>query len=221
MSGQKRVLCYGDSNTWGYIPGTGGRFPQEIRWTGIAQRELGQGYQILEAGLNGRSTVFEDPFEPFRCGVAGLGYALLEAAPIDLLVLSLGTNDLKFTGSAGAARGVATLITQARQVWTEAKLSVRTPILVFAPILLHPDIWEIDPWPWSGFAQSYEKSLDFWRTYRQMADEFHVHLLNAAEYADPSAVDGIHMEAESHLRLGRAAAEAIRQILPEALAAAE
>ena len=93
----KRVLCYGDSNTWGYVPGLGVRHPEDVRWTGVAAKLLGPDYRIIEEGMNGRTTAFDDPYYDFRNGKRGLGYALCAHAPLDLIVVGLGSNDLKFT----------------------------------------------------------------------------------------------------------------------------
>ena len=91
----KRILCYGDSNTWGYIAGSGKRYPHDVRWTGVVQRELGEGYQVLEEGLVGRTTVFDNPFAPWRNGIDYLMPCLITHKPIDLIIVMLGSNDLR------------------------------------------------------------------------------------------------------------------------------
>jgi lysophospholipase L1-like esterase len=106
----KEILCYGDSNTWGFTPATGARYPYAVRWPGVLGALLGSGCRITENGVNGRTTVFNDPDFPCRNGKTGLGYALCAGKPFDLVILMLGTNDLKFTDAAGAARGAAELV---------------------------------------------------------------------------------------------------------------
>ncbi|MFR5760773.1 MAG: GDSL-type esterase/lipase family protein [Oscillospiraceae bacterium] len=106
----KRILCYGDSNTWGNIPADGRRYPADVRWTGVAAKLLGDGYSIIEEGLNGRTTSFDDYYVDCRNGRKGLGYALCAHAPIDLIVVSLGTNDLKYTGAVGSYKGLDELL---------------------------------------------------------------------------------------------------------------
>ena len=95
----KQVLCYGDSNTWGCIPIVGDeearRFPPDKRWPGVLRRELGDGYWVAEAGLSGRTTVYDDPLEPHRNGRKLLLPTLLTNKPVDLVIVMLGTNDLK------------------------------------------------------------------------------------------------------------------------------
>ena len=91
----KTVVCFGDSNTWGYMPSGEGRYPFEKRWTTIVQRELGDNYFVIPEGLNGRTTVFEDPVEGDKSGLSHLSTILETHKPMDLIVILLGTNDLK------------------------------------------------------------------------------------------------------------------------------
>ena len=90
----KRILCFGDSNTWGLIPGTKERYPGEVRWTGLVQNKLDD-TKIIEEGLCGRTTVFEDEIRPFRKGVDTLPLILESASPLDGVIIMLGTNDCK------------------------------------------------------------------------------------------------------------------------------
>jgi len=109
----KSVLCYGDSNTWGADASTGGRFPRDVRWTGVLQRELGAEYAVIEEGLGGRTTVWDDPIEGHKNGKTYLIPCLPSHRPRDLVVLMLGTNDLKHRFSLTAfdiAAGIGTLI---------------------------------------------------------------------------------------------------------------
>ena len=108
---QKHILCFGDSLTWGFRPGLATRFDEDERWTGVLRRELGEEYCVHEDGISGRTSVFEDPYVPWRCGKAALGYTLMSQKPLDLVILMIGTNDLKFTDGYGAARGADCLVT--------------------------------------------------------------------------------------------------------------
>ena len=100
---QKHILCFGDSLTWGFRPGLATRFDEDERWTGVLRRELGEEYCVHEDGISGRTSVFEDPYVPWRCGKAALGYTLMSQKPLDLVILMIGTNDLKFTDEIGRA----------------------------------------------------------------------------------------------------------------------
>src|SRR3954451_4104625 len=107
------VLCYGDSNTWGYIPGKAQRFSWHQRWTGLLQQRLGESYRISEEGLNGRTTIWTDPLAEYRNG-KHLNTPVLEThKPVDIVVLMLGLNDLKAKFSAtpyDIGRGAASLL---------------------------------------------------------------------------------------------------------------
>ena len=113
----RTILCFGDSNTWGDPPGGNGRFAWHERWTGILQDSLGNGFRVIEEGLCGRTTCFDDPFSPNRNGLAYLTVALETHCPLDLLIIMLGTNDLKANFNLSAfdiSRGAASLLVAAR-----------------------------------------------------------------------------------------------------------
>jgi len=78
----REILCFGDSNTWGYDPATKGRFANEVRWTGVLQATLGSGYRVIEEGLNGRTSVWEDPVEGDKMGRRHLVPVLESQAPL-------------------------------------------------------------------------------------------------------------------------------------------
>ena len=92
----KSILAFGDSNTWGLVPGskTLERYPDTVRWTGILQKSVSD-TRIIEEGLCGRTTVFEDALRPGRKGVASLSISLESQCPVDAVILMLGTNDCK------------------------------------------------------------------------------------------------------------------------------
>lgn len=213
----KHILCYGDSNTWGYIPGTKERYPDHVRWTGVVQQKLGSGYRIFEDGLNGRTTVFDDPYSPCRNGQKSLDYSLLENAPLDLVVLSLGSNDLKFTDASGSKRGAERLINQILSADAHLQPGASifpngVKILLVSPIRVHADIKTFNPE--SSLADAAVPSESFAKYFSALADQYgNVSFLDAAQYAEPSAVDGIHMSEQSHHSLGCAIAQAIQEIL--------
>ena len=90
------ILCYGDSNTYGYIPAGGGkRYDEDTRWTCRLQNQLGKEYHVIEEGCSGRTTDVDDPDAPWKNGMSGLLISLHSHKPIDMIILMLGTNDLK------------------------------------------------------------------------------------------------------------------------------
>ena len=89
----------------GYTPGSGERHAPDVRWTGVLRRRLGEGWEVLEEGMNGRTTVFDNPMSPGRNGSAYLLTCLETHKPLDLVILMLGTNDLRFTDAWGRGGG--------------------------------------------------------------------------------------------------------------------
>ena len=209
---QKNILCYGDSNTWGYIPGTGERYAPEIRWTGVLAAALGEGYHISEDGLNGRTTSFDFPWADCRNGQTGLPYALLSQRPLDLLIISLGINDLNVVDAAFSARSAAGLIRRTRMLQAVPDACTRifrdeTRILIVAPAPVLPEFDQ-------RFNQVYyAESCLLADRYREMAEENGVEYLNAGDYAVASPVDCVHYTPESHRNLGLAIARKVREML--------
>ena len=109
----KRILCYGNSNTWGYDPLTLDRFDEHTRWTRVLGKALGSAYEVIEEGLNGRTTVWDDPIEGYKSGKEYLIPCLESHKPLDLVVILLGTNDLKLRFGLSAydvAEGASVLV---------------------------------------------------------------------------------------------------------------
>ena len=204
------VVAFGDSNTWGYEPGAGGRLAPETRWTGVMQLELGPAWRVIEEGLNGRTTVFDDPIEPDRRGSDYLPPCLRSHAPLDLLIIALGCNDLKqrFSASAGdIANGAERLIQMARAEPVGPRGAPPAIILV-AP----PPLGRLSEFA-EMFAGGVEKSKLLAARYRDVAERNGVGFVDAGEFVVCSDRDGIHFEADQHAILGRAMAAAARMVL--------
>lgn len=207
----KNILCYGDSNTWGYIPGGRGRYAHDVRWTGVAAAMLGDDYRIIEEGLNGRTTVFDVPFDPVLNGKKHFMCSLMSHAPLDLVIIMLGTNDLMYGHTAWeASRGCVSLIKTALNSALQFA-AAKPEVLLLAPILIGKNIADIDqsPLALSGRAESKK----FAALYEAAALRFGAGFLDAAKYAEPSCIDCEHMEADGHRRLGEAVAIKIREML--------
>lgn len=107
----KTVLCFGDSNTWGYVPGSNGeRLPREARWPTRLQAALGGDWEVIPEGLSGRTATIDRPDSEGRNGLPYLLPCLLSHAPVDLVVVFLGTNDVNFVEDERVARCVARLV---------------------------------------------------------------------------------------------------------------
>ncbi|MEE0136581.1 GDSL-type esterase/lipase family protein [Blautia stercoris] len=203
----KEILCFGDSNTYGLIPKTNGRYDREVRWTGLLQDALkNDGFHVLEEGLCGRTTVFEDEFRQNRKGSDMLPVLLESHNPINIVVLMLGTNDCKSYYHASAeviGKGIEKLI---EQIWNYSQ-SVK--ILLVSPILLGQEVWknEFDP---EFDTDSIETSKQLKAVYERIAKKQKIEFLAASDYAKPSKEDQEHMSVEGHRRLAEAVIEKIK-----------
>lgn len=212
---KKTIVCYGDSNTWGYTPGSGVRFDEHTRWTGRLQDLLGEGYHVVECGMNARTTSFDDPFRDYVNGRHGLVYSLMEAKPIDLLVISLGTNDLKYGNAFRSSKGLDALLDVA--VHANTYIPGSSPIyrdapriLVISPIALHPMLEE--KFPLHEMTGKLQDSREFAPLFQSVCRKYGVEFLNAADFAQASDVDCVHMGAKSHEALANALKEKVLEI---------
>lgn len=202
----KTILCFGDSNTYGYRPDTGGRYSENIRWTGILKQKLrDKGINVVEEGLVGRTTVFEDSIRPGRKGIDYLVPLLESHAPVDELVLMLGTNDCKALYKASAqviGFGIERLIRQARAYNPELK------ILLVSPIHLGKDVWK-DGYDPEFDQESVEVSVRLKEIYMKIAEEYDCDFLAASDVAVPSPIDEEHLNEEGHKALAKAILEKV------------
>ena len=205
----KEVMCFGDSNTWGYDPAGSGRLARDVRWTGVLQAALGADFHVIEEGLNGRTTVWEDPIEGDKVGRRHLLPCLLSHAPLDLVVLMLGTNDLKRRYSAATtdiAQGVEVLLgIIAGSAAGPAGAAPRA--LLVAP----PPLAKL-----TGFGPMFEggaeKSKSFAALFAGVASAHGCAFLDAGTVIHSSDLDGIHFEAAEHRKLGEAVARVARKL---------
>ena len=195
------ILCFGDSNTWGYKPDKTGRFNENIRWTALLQKKLGPEYHIIEEGLCGRTTVFQDDLRENRRGLDMIGVTVEMHNPLDLVIIMLGTNDCK--ARYGASANV--IAKRLDQVIRKARLYASQPfdLLVISPIHLGHGVGEQDFDP--EFDQNSEfVSRNLADEYRKVALQNHAAFLNAADFASPSATDREHLNEAGHAALADA-----------------
>ncbi len=199
----KHVLCFGDSNTWGYVPGTEGeRFFFADRYPGILQGLLGVGVRVHEAGLNGRMTGWDDPLSPDRNALSQIAFVLETHRPLDAIVIMLGTNDLKRhmnLEAADCALALETLIERidAAGCGRNSRNGSRPSILVIAPP------WVVEtPTPFgSKFDGAIPKSRDFAAAYADVAKRHGCEFLDAGTLVETSTRDGVHLDKPAHRRL--------------------
>ncbi len=206
----KQVLCYGDSNTWGYDPSTATRYARDVRWTGVLRETLGEGYHIIEEGLNGRTTVWDDPIEGYKNGHTYLVPCLMTHKPLDLVIIMLGTNDLKQRFSVPAfdiANGVGVLVKTTLLSETGREDGAPQVLLVAPPPLARlSDMADM-------FAGGPAKSQSFGHEFKRVADQYGCRYFNAGVVVTTSDLDGVHFEPEGHRALGTALAGLVRGIL--------
>ncbi len=202
----KQILCFGDSNTYGLIPVTGGRYPWGVRWTSLLNEKLGlEHYRVIEEGLCGRTTIFEDPLRDGRCGVRVFPNILETHNPVDAVIVMLGTNDCKAVYGASAeviGKGAAKLIGQIR-TYSKAR-----KILLISPIHLGETVWknEFDP-EFSIASVGVSKKLA--DVYKKVCAKEKAEFLDASAYAEPSSADQEHLNEEGHRLLADAVYEKI------------
>lgn len=212
---KRHIVCFGDSNTHGYCAHTGGRFDETQRWCCLLQEKLGEDFLIIEEGLSGRTTCFEDPIHE---GLNGLNYiypCLMSHEPVDLLVIMLGTNDTKerFGSSAACiALGLKRLIDKAvatTDCWRDGKASIL--IVVPQNIDKRYEDTEVGATMGRGCA---EKSEGLAEEFARIAGLTGCHYMDANKFitAGPNDIDYMHLTAEGHRQLADVMAEKITGI---------
>ena len=211
---KKHIVCFGDSNTHGYCADPadcaegGDRFNEAERWTRILEKKLGNDFLILEEGLSGRTTVFDDPLEEHLAGIDAIYSVLRTHEPVDLLVVMLGTNDAKCFLNQNAdtiTMGMERLLRKAVSVdcWRE-----KPNILLIAPPHIRPCIREHRFFSLMGEG-ALEKTRGLAVRYEKLAEAMGFHFLDAEGIAEFNQVDGMHLTALGHAQLAQALAERI------------
>jgi lysophospholipase L1-like esterase len=219
-SSVQQILVYSDSLSWGIIPTTRKRLSFEERWPGVMEIALtGQGHsvRVIEDCLNGRRTVWEDPFKPGRSGLLGLAQRIEINSPLSLVMLMLGTNDFQSMhphAAWHAAEGLATLVTAIRQAPIEPAMPIPAILIIAPPPILVPR----GPIA-AKFTGAAGKAVGLADAYRDIASEFGCHFFDSGSVTPASTVDGIHLDADQHGTLGRALAHFVAR-LPGILAPA-
>lgn len=204
----KHILVYSDSLSWGIIPSTRRRLHFDDRWPGVMENRLNslsREFRVIEDCLNGRRTVWEDPFKPGWNGLQGLAQRIEINSPLDLIILMLGSNDFQSmhpNNAWHAAQGMATLVNAVRQAPIEPQMPV-APIIIVAP---PPIIMPKGPIA-IKFVDAENKSQGLAEAYQQVSVELSCGFFDAGSVTPASEVDGIHLDIDQHQRLGQAIAE--------------
>lgn len=211
----KTILCYGDSNTWGQKPGHSGRYPADTRWTGVLQNALGTDFYVIEEGLGGRTTDVDYTNRPGRNGKTYLGPCLESHEPINMVIVMLGTNDLKIEfrrtarDIASALQGLIELIQQktSSEGWPTAKVMVVSPILINNSATRFLEFYQ-NHFDDESVRQSQQLAGELQKVANQLGCVF----VDAAKVAH-AGDDGVHFTQASHQALGTLLAHQVQSVL--------
>lgn len=208
-----RILCFGDSNTWGFKPDQPfTRFSRDIRWTGVVDKILGDEFEIIEEGLNGRTTVWDDPFGSHKDGSVYLPPCLESHAELDLVIIMLGTNDLKAhfkLTAAEVAQGLKKLISIVRSSGS-GRGGGSPHILIVVP----PPIGKLTLLA-GVYGDAPEKSKFLAHEIQLITQFMNCPFMDAGLVVTSSPIDGVHWEADQHKRFAEAVSEKIKNIILE------
>ncbi len=206
----KSILAFGDSLTWGYNASTGMRMAYEDRWPNVLAHGLHNKARVIEEGMNGRTTVFDDPtVDEERNGAVGLPIALKSHQPLDMLIIMLGTNDLKHCRAFDASMGMERLVKLTRNhSWSGTY--VAPPIILVSPpcLVLTKNEWFNDLW-----GHKIEESKLFARHYAKVAEEMGVHFFDAGSVAQANDIDGGHLDVANTRAIGAGLVPLVKKIL--------
>ena len=216
----KNILIFGDSNTWGYdvttyMPeiGAGKRMNEKERWPGIVRTMLGEGYLVTEDALNARTSMVDDPWNANRLGINQLKTSLDANAPLDLVVIQMGCNELKhaFCLTAGMiGYGIEALV---RECKTSYYAYPVPKVLLIAPAPTHPDIGKL----LFGYVfgpDAYKKSLELGGICKDIAERNGCGFIDCADLDfELNTIDGLHYSKKDHAKLAPVVYEKIREMI--------
>jgi lysophospholipase L1-like esterase len=213
----KQILVYADSLSWGIVPGTRQRLPFDARWPGVMENALcacGVDARVFENCLNGRRTAWDDPFKSGRNGIEGLEQVIEMHSPLDLVIVMLGTNDFQAVHAHTAwhsAQGIAALIDTVRRAPVEPGMPVPPLLIVVPPAIRVPD-GPVTP----KFLGSEDRCVGLADAYSNIAQWHGCMVFDAGTVTTTSRRDGIHLDADQHVVLGKAIAELVQIALEPA-----
>jgi len=206
----EQILIYADSLTWGIIPNTRERLSFDKRWPGVLENSLnalGKDIRVIENCLNGRRTVWPDPFKDGRDGSQGLSQVIEMCSPLKLVILMLGTNDFQCTHENNAwmsAQGTAKLVKIIRQSPVEPGMPVPEILIVSPPKIIEPK---------GAIAKKFKgaekRCVDLTVELEKIAKDLSTLFFDTGTVTEASLVDGIHLDAHQHQMLGEAIANVI------------
>jgi lysophospholipase L1-like esterase len=205
----KTVLCFGDSNTWGYVPGSDGeRFPPDLRWSRRLASALGNEWEVIAEGLNGRTATMDSPVADGRNGLTYLMPCLHSHMPLDLVVIYLGTNDTgdRYSLPAETVAGAVGRLVKVVRTSEAGPGYSATDVLVVCP----PPFGQLDPE--GSFANAGVKSRQLGRWFAEVCRELDCELIDLDGIAAYSDLDGIHLDADGQAAVSVAVEERLRRM---------
>lgn len=211
---KKRILCFGDSLTWGYNPQNHSRFDDDTRWTGVLQSLLGNDYLVIEEGQNGRTIALDDVTTGEKNGSCYIIPCIESQSPLDMIIIMLGTNDLKahFHMKPGDVAGEMELLLKRIISHNSFGGNKDCRIILMSPPHLGDNLdesWLAEYYD-CGSAIEYSKELSKW--YRRLAKVYNCQFLDTADFVQASKIDACHMNGENHIKLGTKVAEIVKSI---------
>lgn len=210
----QHILVYSDSLSWGIIPLTRERLPFDRRWPGVMEIALcstGRNVRVVEDCLNGRRTIWDDPFKPGRNGLAGLAQRIEIHSPLELVIVMLGTNDFQSVHAYDAwhsSQGIAALISAIRTAPIEPGMTV-PQVLVVAPPPIRTPKGPIAP----KFRGGDRKCAGLAEACKSVCDELGCRFFDSGTIISTSNLDGVHLDADQHLILGRTLSQVVEPLL--------
>jgi lysophospholipase L1-like esterase len=206
----KNILAFGDSLTWGADASTGRRHEFADRWPNVLAAGLGQGVRVAEEGQNGRMTVHEDP-TTFECrnGAVALPVLLKSHEPLDLVIIMLGSNDLKRFRAIDAMWGMERLIEVVQTFIFNENYAEPQVLIIAPPHLVKTSEEDFD----ALFGHAREESQKFAYHYARLAKTMNVHFFDASKVAEADPVDGVHLDAANTRAIGVALIPVVKKIL--------
>ena len=214
---KKRILCFGDSLTWGFDPVNRVRFPEESRWPMVMQQILGDEYVVIEEAQSGRTIATEDPGEGEKNGLTYILPCLESHTPLDLVIILLGSNDVKrkFSYCSMDIAGEMQIFLEKVLSYNHFRCNDQFKVLLISPPYITDEINE----SWLGDQFGYEngsrliKELADW--YKQLAEMYHIDFLDAAQYVTASPADACHLDEENQRKLGSVIADYVKTALAD------
>lgn len=209
-----QILIYADSLSWGIIPDTRSRLDFDQRWPGVLEKNLleaGVSVRIVEDCLNGRRTVWDDPYKPGRNGLEGLEQRIEINSPLSLVVVLLGTNDFQsmhYCNAWQSAQGLKALVSAIRRAPIEPGMPV-PPIMLVAPPEIQRAKGNIAP----NFEGAEEKAVGLSEAIEAVAEECGCHFFDAGQVTPTSKIDGVHLDKDQHYALGSALVKVIHPLV--------